>query len=152
MITFLKTDKQHPEFRQLSALLDAELRVRDGSDHAFYAQFNKPDKIPYVLIAYDRGIPVGCGALKVFTSDVLEIKRMYILPEFRGRGIAFSILKELEQWALSLNYLQVILETGKNQPEALALYKKSNYLVIPNYGQYAHVENSVCFEKKILEF
>lgn len=147
MIAFLKTDNQHPDFRQLVALLDVELRVRDGEDHAFYAQYNKPDNIPHVLVAYDGDVPVGCGALKIYTPDTLEIKRMFVLPVSRGRGIAMAILKHLEDWATELNFPRLILETGKNQPEALALYAKQGYKIIPNYGQYTDVENSVCFEK-----
>jgi putative acetyltransferase len=147
LITFLKTDNQHPDFRQLIALLDAELRVRDGEDHAFYSQYNKPDNIPHVLVAYDGNVPVGCGAMKIFAQDTLEIKRMFVLPASRGGGIATAVLTTLEAWAMELNIPRLILETGKNQPEALALYAKQGYEIIPNYGQYADVENSVCFEK-----
>jgi putative acetyltransferase len=75
------------------------------------------------------------------------LKRMYVLMNRRGQGIATIILKELEQWAFELNYAKCLLETGKKQPEAIALYKKSGYCIIPNYGQYINVENSICFEK-----
>jgi GNAT superfamily N-acetyltransferase len=79
----------------------------------------------------------------------MEIKRMYTLPECRGKGIATKVLIELEKWANELSYEKCILETGKKQPEAIALYKKNGYKLIPNYGQYAEMENSVCFEKEI---
>jgi GNAT superfamily N-acetyltransferase len=74
---------------------------------------------------------------------------MYTLPESRGKGIASKVLTELETWAAELSYEKCILETGKKQPEAIGLYKKNGYKIIPNYGQYAEVENSVCFEKHI---
>jgi len=72
---------------------------------------------------------------------------MYTLPGSRGKGIASQVLAELERWAAELSYEKCLLETGKRQPEAIALYKKRGYRLIPNYGQYAGVENSVCFEK-----
>jgi len=82
---------------------------------------------------------------------VAEIKRMFVRPERRGRGIARSILSELETWAGELGFLECILETGLKQPEAIELYRKSGYETIPNYGQYEGVENSVCMRKSILK-
>ena len=79
----------------------------------------------------------------------MEVKRMFVPQEQRGKGIASRILKELESWAAELGYKKCILETGEKQPEAIALYKKNNYVVIKNYGQYVDVESSVCFEKMI---
>lgn len=95
---------------------------------------------------------VGCGAFKEFNDETVEIKRMFVPDEQRGKGIASKVLKELEAWALELGYTTCILETGKRQPEAIALYKKNGYELIPNYGQYAGVENSVCFQKVLLGF
>jgi GNAT superfamily N-acetyltransferase len=147
MIKITRTDSTHQDFNTLVKHLDAELAERDGKDHPFYAQYNKIDNIKYVLIAYEDDKPVSCGALKEYGPTVMEIKRMYTLPEFRGRGTATKILIELETWAGELSYRKCILETGKKQPEAIALYKKNGYKIIPNYGQYAGIENSVCFEK-----
>ena len=72
---------------------------------------------------------------------------MYTLPESRGKGIATKVLIELENWAAELSYEKCILETGKRQPEAIRLYTKNRYKLIPNYGQYVNMDNSVCFEK-----
>ena len=77
----------------------------------------------------------------------MEVKRMYTLPEFRGQGYAAKILLELENWAKELGYKSCVLETGKRQPEAIQLYKKNGYRIIPNYGQYKGIKNSICFEK-----
>ena len=74
---------------------------------------------------------------------------MFVNPDERGKGIAGKVLCELEAWAQELNFDQCVLETGFKQPEAIALYTRSGYQVIPNYGQYAGVENSVCMMKKI---
>jgi GNAT superfamily N-acetyltransferase len=76
---------------------------------------------------------------------------MFVLPERRGRGVAKSILSELEAWANELNFSECILETGFKQPEAIGLYRKSGYETIPNYGQYSGVENSVCMKKSLAQ-
>ena len=147
MIRITRTDSNNQDFIELVRHLDADLAKRDGDEHPFYAQFNKIDRIKYVVVAYENNKPVGCGAIKKYTPNTMEIKRMYTLPDCRGKGIGTRVLTELEVWAAELSYERCILETGKKQPEAIALYKKSGYKIIPNYGQYTEIENSVCFEK-----
>ncbi len=149
MLNIIRTNSDNPDFISLVKLLDAELAERDGEDHPFYAQFNKIDKIKYVVVAYENDKPVSCGAIKEYSSDTMEVKRMYTLLESRGKGIATKVLIELEKWAKELSYGKSILETGKKQPEAIALYTKNGYKLIPNFGQYAGVDNSVCFEKEM---
>ena len=129
--------------------LDSDLKIRDGEEHVFYAQFNKTDKINYVVVAYEEDIPVGCGALKEYSTDIMEVKRMFVRIDKRGKGIASRMLHELEIWCKELGYKKCVLETGKKQPEAIRLYEKNQYVRIPNYGQYKGVENSVCFEKEL---
>jgi putative acetyltransferase len=147
MITLVRTNSGNPNFIQLVRQLDAELAQRDGADHSFYAQYNKIDKINYVVLAYDGEYPAGCGAIKEYSAEAMEIKRMFVVPFNRKKGIGRNILAELEAWTKELSYSKCILETGKKQPEAIALYKRSGYTPIPNYGQYAGVKNSLCFEK-----
>jgi GNAT superfamily N-acetyltransferase len=149
MIKLLRTNSDNPDFVTLVGFLDAYLAVQDGEEHSFYDQFNKIAKIKYVVVAYANEKPMGCGAIKEFAPDVMEVKRMYVSPEGRNKGIATSVLAELEKWAAELSYTRCILETGKRQPEAIALYEKNGYRRIPNYGQYIGIENSVCFEKKL---
>ncbi len=150
MTQLLRTDSTHADFVELVRHLDADLRVRDGEDHSFYAQFNKIDKIRHVVVAYRDGQAVGCGAIKEYAPERAEVKRMYVAPAYRGRGVATQVLSELERWARELSYATCILETGVNQPEAVGLYGKNGYRVIPNYGQYEGVATSICFEKAIL--
>lgn len=147
MINLLRTNSDNPDFIHLVKLLDTDLAIRDGADHSFYNQFNKIAAIKHAVVAYENDTPTGCGAIKEFTPHAMELKRMYTLPDDRGKGIATQVLKELEQWAAELGYEKCVLETGKKQPEAIALYEKNKYQRIPNYGQYAGIENSVCFEK-----
>ncbi len=147
MIIYSRTNSDNPDFQQLVTQLDADLAIRDGDQHDFYHQFNKTAGLKYVIVAYDGQSPVGCGAIKEYAAGVMEVKRMYVLPERRGQGIATAILKRLEEWAAEMDHQKCLLETGKNQPEALALYQKNGYTITANYGQYKNVDNSVCFEK-----
>ncbi|MXV53312.1 GNAT family N-acetyltransferase [Pedobacter sp. HMF7647] len=148
-MTFLRTDSNNPDFVSLVRELDADLAIRDGDEHAFYSQFNKIDLIKHVVVAYEDAVPLACGAIKQFDDASMEVKRMYTSPGYRSQGVASKVLGELEKWAAELAYKKCVLETGVRQPEAIALYKKNGYQVIENYGQYAGVENSVCFEKKL---
>jgi GNAT superfamily N-acetyltransferase len=149
MTKCIRTNSDDPDFRKLVEELDAELRIRDGDEHSFYTQYNKIDMIRHVILAYEDITPVGCGAIKEYTNDTMEVKRMFVPLGKRGEGIATMILKELEAWALELKFTKCILETGVKQTEAVRLYEKNYYKRIPNFGQYENVENSICFEKKL---
>ncbi|WP_347157937.1 GNAT family N-acetyltransferase [Pontibacter chitinilyticus] len=149
MTALIRTDSGNHDFVELVHLLDADLRERDGEEHAFYAQFNKIDKIRNVVVAYQDQLAVGCGAFKAYAEGIAEVKRMYVRPTHRGQGIAGIVLQELEVWAAELGFHTVLLETGKKQYEAIRLYTKSGYRLIPNYGQYKEVENSICMQKSI---
>ena len=149
MMRLLRTDSDNKDFIELVKLLDAELAVLDGDEHAFYAQLNKTDKIKHVIVAYENDKPISCGAIREYSTATMEVKRMYTIPNNRGKGIATKILNELEKWASELAYQKCILETGKRQPDAIWLYQKNGYKAILNYGKYVEMENSVCFEKEI---
>lgn len=149
MLKIQRTDSENADFRELVRLLDADLAIRDGAEHGFYAQFNKIDSIKNAVVAYENDTAVGCGAFKKFDEETVEIKRMFVRPENRGRGFGLEILKELEVWAAESGYKFAVLETGRKQPEAIWLYQKSGYALIPNYGQYEGIENSVCMRKKL---
>ncbi len=151
MIRIKRTDPNDASFAELVRHLDAELADRDGSDHAYYAQFNKIENLKYVLVACDDERPVACGAIKEFEPGAMEVKRMYTLVECRGAGIAAQVLAELEKWAAELACTRCVLETGLKHPEAIRLYEKSGYSRIPNYGQYVGMDNSVCFEKVLVK-
>ena len=149
MLNIKRTDSTDPDFVALVKLLDQDLAIRDGDEHSFYAQFNKIDAIRHCIVACDDSTPAACGAIKAFSDDTMEVKRMYVKPDFRRGGLASAVLAELEKWAAEQGYRYCVLETGKKQPEAIALYRKNGYDIIPNYGQYANVENSVCMRKSV---
>ncbi|HQT23245.1 MAG: GNAT family N-acetyltransferase [Sphingobacteriales bacterium 17-39-43] len=149
MIRLFRTDSGNKDFIRLVKELDADLAERDGEEHSFYSQFNKVDMIRHVVVAYQNNIAISCGAIKEYDPKTMEVKRMFTIPENRGKGFAGIILHELENWASEMNFEKCILETGKRQAEAIGLYKKSGYDIIPNYGQYAGIDNSICFMKKL---
>jgi putative acetyltransferase len=149
MVELKRTTSDDTGFKNLVTLLDKELAIRDGNEHAFYAQFNKIDALKNVVVYSVDNVAIACGAFKTYDETTVEIKRMYVLPPFRGQGIAGGILTELEHWAAELGYIACILETGKKQPEAISLYQREGYNIIPNYGQYEGVENSVCMKKML---
>lgn len=144
-----RTDPGNADFLTLVTSLDKHLQERDGDEHAFYAQHNKSDTIKYVIVAYDQDTACGCGAIRSFSEDAMEVKRMYVAESYRNKGIATTILRALEDWCRELKFEICILETGKNQPEAINLYTRNGYKVMPGYGKYVDVNNSVCFRKEL---
>jgi len=145
----LRTNSSNHDFIELVKQLDQDLAIRDGDEHAFYHQFNKIDMLKNVVVLYEDDLPLSCGAVKEIAPGTMEVKRMYTVPAARGRGLAVAVLADLEKWASELGCASCVLETGKKQPEAIALYQKCGYRIIPNYGQYIGIDNSVCFEKKL---
>lgn len=146
---FLRTDSSNPDFQKLVHELDAYLAVINGTENAFFTQFNKINAIKHVVVAYQGDVPVGCGAIKEYAPGTMEVKRMFVPAEMRGRRIASQVLHELEIWAKELGYQKCILETANSMTDAIRLYTNSRYHNIPRYGQYANVETSVCFEKEL---
>lgn len=149
MIKVMRTNSENNDFINLVKMLDAYLKVTDGNEHEFYNQFNKIDVLKFVVVIYVDEKAVGCGAIKQFDDITMEVKRMFVFEEFRNHGYAKKIIQELEIWAKELGNKKCVLETGKRQVEAVQFYKKCGYKIIPNYGQYVAMENSVCFEKEI---
>lgn len=149
MIALLRTTSDHEDFQKLVVELDSYLRIIDGDDHVFYAQFNKSSLLKNALIAYENNSPVGIGAYKEFDPETIEVKRMFTFPEKRGKGIAKAILSELESWAIEEKYSIAILETGIELKEAIYLYQKMGYKVTDNYGQYIGIEKSICMRKNL---
>ena len=150
MLQIIRTNSENNHFINMVKELDAFLKITDQDDHDFYNQFNNIDVIKHVVVVYKDQIAVGCGALKHFDTDCVEIKRMYVSAESRGLGIAPKILSELETWARQLKYKKCVLETGERQVAAVKLYYNSNYKRMNiNYGQYEGVVNSLCFEKQL---
>lgn len=150
-IQIKRTNGNDKDFVFLTSLLDKELNVSDQKAFENCKQFNQIDMIEYAVLVYDQNIPVGCGAIRHYSDTCIEVKRMYVLPDKRKFGIASLILQELEKWGHELGYKAAILETGEKFFWAINLYQKAGYTIIPNYGQYEHIETSKCLKKDLSE-
>ena len=140
-----------PATRPLTEALAKELRERYGEDGAGGEPepgvFAPPDG--HFVVAFEQGRAVACGGLARYGEREGEIRRMYVDPEARGRGLSRAILGALEDAARSLGYEMLRLETGDRQPEALGLYASAGFEPIPRYGPYANDPRSVCFQKRL---
>jgi GNAT superfamily N-acetyltransferase len=145
----IKTSSDNIDFELLVAELDFHLTEFYGDEQDFFEKHNKVDNIKNVIIIYDNENPIGCGAIKEYSNSIMEIKRMYVNPEYRGLGIASKILLSLENWAIELGYSSTILETMKVKESVINMYSKNGYEIIPNYGQYEKMDKSVCMSKDI---
>ncbi|MCF7568218.1 GNAT family N-acetyltransferase [Sabulilitoribacter arenilitoris] len=150
MLKLVRTDFNNTDFASLVKKLNFYLKTVDGDDHDFYNQYNNIDILKYVVVAYYKNVPVGCGAFKKFDKNSAEIKRMYTNSNYRNEGVASKILNELEIWSKEIGYNTCVLETGKKQTEAIQFYKKNNYTIIPNFYPYKNMANSLCFKKEIM--
>ncbi|MGK0325294.1 MAG: GNAT superfamily N-acetyltransferase, partial [Polaribacter sp.] len=133
-IQIKRTNFDNVDFINLVKELDAYLKITDRDEHDFYNQFNHIDVLKNIVVIYFNEIAVGCGAIKKFDNNTVEVKRMFVCEEKRGSGVAQEMLQELETWAQELGYQECVLETGIRQVEAVRFYKKCNYKIIPNYG------------------
>ncbi|MBJ6632997.1 GNAT family N-acetyltransferase [Streptomyces sp. I5] len=149
----------HPDAVKLDAAVQAEYDIRygDGGDATPMdpADFRPPNGI--YLIAYDAlGVPVASGGWRVQDANEegnrdgdAELKRMYVVEEMRGRGLARRILAALEEDARAAGRVRMVLETGTKQPEAIALYTSSGYEPCEKFGYYRFHEDSRCYAKTL---
>ena len=138
--------------RELADALEAELLATydgvPGSGGLPAASiFEPPDGI--FLVGWEDGEPLACGGIARYDEATAEIRRMYVMPEARGRGLSRRVLSALEDEARALGYSLVRLETGKLQTEAIGLYASAGFLPIPRYGPFTNDPKSVCFEKRL---
>ena len=143
----LRTNSEHPDFRKMVNALDEDLIVRNGETQKLYHQYNKIDHINHAVLVYAETQPIGCGCFKRFDVKTVEMKRMFVLPEMRGRQLAGQLLHELEIWAIEEGFTNAVLETGVRQVEAIRLYIRSGYHLTENYGQYVGMKDSICYRK-----
>lgn len=149
MAELIRTNGTDKDFHSLVEHLDRYLSGINGEQDAFFSSHNKLHDIHHVVLFYDDDKPVACGAFKKYDEESAEIKRMFVLPEYRGKGIASIVLAELENWAAEEGFQFTVLETAKTMEPAVNLYKKLGYTFIPNYGQYIGVDLSVCMRKPV---
>lgn len=123
-------------------------------------------EIQHSLLAEENGEVIGCAGIKVLkevesldiaSSTIIshkprisgEIRKMYVESQFRKKGVAGALISELESWSKELGLQQLVIETGRNQPENITLYRKHGFKVIQNYGVYKNQKNSICMLKML---
>ncbi len=152
MRTIIYTNGKNPDFINLCQQLDNNLNEVFGVEkQEVYNQYNLLHDIHDVWIVYESGIPVGCAAFKQYEDNIVEIKRVFVKPEHRGKGISKVLMESLEKEAAKKGYKTLILETGKRLETAINLYQNRGYTVIENYGQYRGLTESVCMQKNLSE-
>ena len=125
-------------------------RIFSGEENrAEYIPYNQLDDIHNVIVAYDDDIPVGSVSFKKYDDECAEVKRVFVKEEYRNKGIANELMELLENTAREQGYRYLILESGAPLVAAMALYRKIGYKVIPNYGQYREMPNSICMKKEL---
>ena len=142
----------HPDSVELRAAQRAEISARYGGDLEPGHRPSAAD-IAVFVVAYDAAseTPIGCGGFRDLRDDqpTVEIKRMYVRPQYRGRKIGQLILRDLEARARQWGAVRVRLETGSRQPEAVRLYEGAGYRRIPNFGDYVDDLSNLCFERTL---
>jgi hypothetical protein len=148
--TLNRTSCSNPNFKLLVTHLDKELFEELQEDQATYDQYNLVPNINTAVIVYDAETPIAIGCYKHYTGTTVEIKRMFVNKEYRGKGISKLVLTELENWALENGYSKAILETSRFFNTAISLYTNAGYKIIANYDQYKNLADSICFKKELL--
>jgi GNAT superfamily N-acetyltransferase len=154
-VVFEESSPASAEGRALMAALDLELLERYPGESVHGLAEEEIEHFAGVFLLARQieppapGRVIGCGALRPIDTETAEVKRMYVIEEARGRGVATQILERLEASAVAMGYGRIRLETGEAQPEAIRLYEKAGYRRIPCYGEYVDDPRSLCFEKEL---
>jgi len=138
--------------KELIGALNVELSARYPEDGANHFRLDADEVAPgrgAFLVAYVEDVAAGCGAIRRIDEGLAEIKRMYVRPATRGRGVGAALLAALESEAHQLGVRRLVLETGERQREALALYRRAGFAVIPAFGEYVGSPLSVCMAKEL---
>ena len=150
---FKRTSGQDKDFTENCRLLDQDLDRRVGKviKRDQYKQYNQLDKVREAIVVYQGGQAIGGGAIRRYDDKTAELKRVFVRPEFQGQGIGSKLVSLLMEWAAELGYRRMILETGALLAESCAVYKKLGFQVIPNYGPYVDMPESLCMGRDLEE-
>lgn len=148
-IRIVKSTSEDKDFIALVASLDQSLWESYPELKVDYWGNNIMEMNPNVVIIYLNDVAIACACFKKYNINTIEIKRMFVSAEFRGKGLAQKMLRELESWAKEAGFSFSILETLYKQNAAIAMYQKWGYVVIENYAPYIGRESSICMKKNI---
>lgn len=149
---FVYTDSSDENFVELCHLLDDYLNEIVGGEkqRSQYVVHNAIEEIRDVFVVYDEKCPIGCASFKYYDDKSAEVKRVYIKKEYRGKGISRQLMYRLEEKAKEKGFERLILETGEPLHQAMNLYKNIGFTIIPNYGPYKCMAESICMEKSLI--
>jgi N-acetylglutamate synthase and related acetyltransferases len=149
---FRRTDGNNKDFIENCKLLDMDLDRRVGKkiDRNKYTKYNLLDEIQEAIVVYEDNKAIGGGAIRKYDKDNIELKRVFVHPEYQGQGIGSKLVSLLIEWAMELGYKRMILETGELLAESCAVYRKLGFKVIPNYGPYENMPESLCLAKDLV--
>ncbi|CAM2932454.1 GNAT family N-acetyltransferase [Flavobacterium frigoris] len=148
-IRISRTTSENTDFISLVAVLDESLWERYPELKWDYWGNNILEINPNVVVIYIDNKAVACGCFKKKNENTIEIKRMFVLPEARGKGFSQNILRELELLGVELGFSFSVLETLYKQTEAIGMYEKCGYAIVDNYEPYVGLKNSICMRKQI---
>jgi putative acetyltransferase len=140
---------EHADSTMLRAAQKAELAARYGTPATEPGALPSASDMTAFFVAYEDGMPAGCGGLRRLTDDEAEIKRMYVTPAHRGTGISVAVLEAIETFSRESGLSKLVLETGTLQPDAMRFYEREGYARIPNFGAYIGSDLSVCYAKTL---
>ena len=135
-------------------LLDRDLDRRVGKQikREKYQKYNQLDEIREAIVVYEDDRVIGGGAIRRYDDENIELKRVFVHPKYQGRGVGSKLVSLLIEWAGELGYKRMILETGELLAESCAVYKKLGFEVIPNYGPYVDMPESLCMGRDLKDF
>lgn len=148
---YKRTDGRNKDFIENCRLLDIDLDRRVGRiiKRDKYKKFNGLDEIRHAIVVYQGDMPVGGGAIRRYDGENIELKRVFVHTEYQGQGIGSRLVSLLIDWAVELGYKRMILETGELLAESCAVYGKLGFKIIPNYGPYVNMPESLCMAKDL---
>ena len=148
-IKIVRTTNENEDFIGLVKALDKSLWETYPELQSDYWQNNIIEFNPNVIVVYWDHTPVACSCFKKYDTNTIEIKRMFVTPDTRGKGLAQMMLHELEAWAMTLGFKVSVLETLYRQEAAIGMYLKAGYVAIENYAPYEGLKNSICMRKSL---
>ena len=148
---FYRTNGANADFIENCRLLDMDLDRRVGKKikRDKYRKYNQLDEIREAIVVYEDNKAIGGGAIRRYDDENVELKRVFVHTEYQGRGIGSRLVSSLIEWAMELGYRRMILETGELLAESCAVYRKLGFEVIPNYGPYVDMPDSLCMAKDL---
>lgn len=151
LMEFRRTNGKDKDFIENCRLLDMDLDRRVGKEikRDKYTKYNQLDEIQEAIVVYKDNKAIGGGAIRKYDDENIELKRIFVHTNYQGQGIGSKLVSLLIEWAIELGYKRMILETGELLVESCAVYKKLGFEIIPNYGPYINMPESLCMAKNL---